>query len=312
MFDAGGLNAVLTFIQRCSTTQEPSATDLPVVHGIHKDTLHSAMTVVTRLCSKVDPTSRTGNIEFVGSLSGLLSHSDQHVSEGALRCFATLADRFSRRVVDPAPLVEHGPVLLEHLLNRLAVSGSGNPSTPYNGGATPNAAMSAGLPKNSSSNLIASAGSSIGMDLRASQQSISTVTSLMSTLCRESPSITQKLVQNSEQLCGSLISAACYSGDERISLDTMRFTDLLLMLIFTGRSRSNGCSDQNVRGVKDKQDVSTTLSETEEKQASGLATVSSSTGASTGTAGGTMLIPPTNSPNSGASTPPTAMTTGKY
>ena len=296
VFDAGGLSAVLTFIQRCSTSPSTNTTASPgdhstvVVPGIHKDTLHSAMTVVTRLCSKVDPTSPGGNIECVGALSKLLAHSDAHVSEGALRCFATLADRFSRRVVDPAPLVEHGPALLEHLLTRLALSGAASQTTPYTGN-TPNNSLgssAAHMYKNSTGSLGTSSSSGITLDLRASQQSISTVTSLMSTLCRESPSVTKKLVENSDQLCGAIISATCCSGDERIALDTMRFTDLVLMLIFTGRNRSNGCSESSSKGNagKDRSD---------DKGPSSTSTTT------------TMLIPPANSPNSGASTPPSAV-----
>ena len=192
---------------------------------------------------------------------------------------------------------------------------------------TPNTSMNAVMPKNASSNLVGSAGSSMGMDLRASQQSIATVTSLMSTLCRESPSITQKLVQNSDQLCSSLISAACFSGDERIALDTMRFTDLLLMLIFTGRSRSIGCSDQNVKSsninnnnsANNGKQIGPPVKEPVAEDNKGVTTSGTTTavvtsatggGVAVASAPGAMLIPPSNSPNSGASTPPAAMTSG--
>jgi len=43
------------------------------------------------------------------------------VADGALRCFASLADRFIRRGVDPAPLALHG--LTQELLQRLASAG---------------------------------------------------------------------------------------------------------------------------------------------------------------------------------------------
>lgn len=48
------------------------------------------------------------------------------VAEGALRCFASLADRFTRRGVDPAPLAQHG--LVTELLARL--SNAAGPSAP--------------------------------------------------------------------------------------------------------------------------------------------------------------------------------------
>lgn len=54
----------------------------------------------------------------VQALSTLLRHEDSHVADGALRCFASIADRFTRRGVDPAPLAEHG--LVNELLSRLS------------------------------------------------------------------------------------------------------------------------------------------------------------------------------------------------
>ena len=66
MFEAGGLNCVLVFIRE---------------HGsqVHKDTLHSSMSVVSRLCGKMEPqdSSLTTCVE---SLSTLLEHDDQFVS----------------------------------------------------------------------------------------------------------------------------------------------------------------------------------------------------------------------------------------
>lgn len=83
VFDAGGLSAVLHFIKAHGAT-------------VHKDTLHSAMAVVSRLCSKMepqDPQLRTS----VAALSALLRHEDSHIADAALRCFASLSDRFTRR-----------------------------------------------------------------------------------------------------------------------------------------------------------------------------------------------------------------------
>lgn len=107
VFEAGGLNSVLTFI--CD-------------HGcqVHKDTLHSCMSVVSRLCAKMEPKdfSLPG---CVSSLSTLLDHDDQFVSDGALRCFASLADRFTRRGEDPVLLATYG--LIDVLLYRLKQAG---------------------------------------------------------------------------------------------------------------------------------------------------------------------------------------------
>ena len=74
---------------------------------VHKDTLHSAMAVVSRLCTKMEP-GDANLTSCVQALSTLLRHEDSHVADGALRCFASVADRFTRRGVDPAPLAQHG------------------------------------------------------------------------------------------------------------------------------------------------------------------------------------------------------------
>ena len=66
VFESGGLNYVLTFIRE---------------HGsqVHKDTLHSAMSVVSRLCGKMEPQD-TSLEACVESLSTLLKHEDPFVS----------------------------------------------------------------------------------------------------------------------------------------------------------------------------------------------------------------------------------------
>ena len=66
MFESGGLDCILTFIRE---------------HGsqVHKDTLHSSMTVVSRLCGKMEP--QDGALETcIESLSTLLDHDDSFVS----------------------------------------------------------------------------------------------------------------------------------------------------------------------------------------------------------------------------------------
>jgi E3 ubiquitin-protein ligase HECTD1 len=55
----------------------------------------------------------------------MVSVSPLQVADGALRCFASLADRFTRRGVDPAPLADHG--LVSELLTRL--SNAAGPAT---------------------------------------------------------------------------------------------------------------------------------------------------------------------------------------
>ncbi|XP_043553999.1 E3 ubiquitin-protein ligase HECTD1 isoform X6 [Chiloscyllium plagiosum] len=217
VFEAGGLNCVLTFIRDSG-------------HLVHKDTLHSAMAVVSRLCGKMEP--QDSSLETcVESLSSLLKHEDPQVSDGALRCFASLADRFTRRGVDPAPLAKHG--LTEELLSRMAAAGGlvagGSSSACKPGrtstGATPNAA-----------------------DSKLSNQ-VSTIVSLLSTLCRGSPVVTHDLLRSA--LPDSIESAL--QGDERCVLDTMRLVDLLLVLLFEGRKalpKSSAGSTGRIPGLR--------------------------------------------------------------
>ncbi|XP_021099480.1 E3 ubiquitin-protein ligase HECTD1 isoform X5 [Heterocephalus glaber] len=216
VFEAGGLNCVLTFIRDSG-------------HLVHKDTLHSAMAVVSRLCGKMEPQDSSLEI-CVESLSSLLKHEDHQVSDGALRCFASLADRFTRRGVDPAPLAKHG--LTEELLSRMAAAG-GTVSGP----------SSACKPSRSTTGA-----PSTTADSKLSNQ-VSTIVSLLSTLCRGSPVVTHDLLRS--ELPDSIESAL--QGDERCVLDTMRLVDLLLVLLFEGRKalpKSSAGSTGRIPGLR--------------------------------------------------------------
>ncbi|XP_072478608.1 E3 ubiquitin-protein ligase HECTD1 isoform X6 [Notamacropus eugenii] len=216
VFEAGGLNCVLTFIRDSG-------------HLVHKDTLHSAMAVVSRLCGKMEPQDSSLEI-CVESLSSLLKHEDHQVSDGALRCFASLADRFTRRGVDPAPLAKHG--LTEELLSRMAAAG-GTVSGP----------SSACKPGRSTTGAPSTAA-----DSKLSNQ-VSTIVSLLSTLCRGSPVVTHDLLRS--ELPDSIESAL--QGDERCVLDTMRLVDLLLVLLFEGRKalpKSSAGSTGRIPGLR--------------------------------------------------------------
>ncbi|XP_075469292.1 E3 ubiquitin-protein ligase HECTD1 isoform X7 [Ascaphus truei] len=216
VFEAGGLNCVLTFIRDSG-------------HLVHKDTLHSAMAVVSRLCGKMEP--QDASLETcVESLSSLLKHEDHQVSDGALRCFASLADRFTRRGVDPAPLAQHG--LTEELLSRMAAAG-GSASGPSSACKTGRGT---------------SGGPSTSGDSKISNQ-VSTIVSLLSTLCRGSPVVTHDLLR--AELLDSMESAL--QGDERCVLDTMRLVDLLLVLLFEGRKalpKSSAGSTGRIPGLR--------------------------------------------------------------
>ncbi|XP_051678099.1 E3 ubiquitin-protein ligase HECTD1 isoform X12 [Oryctolagus cuniculus] len=216
VFEAGGLNCVLTFIRDSG-------------HLVHKDTLHSAMAVVSRLCGKMEPQDSSLEI-CVESLSSLLKHEDHQVSDGALRCFASLADRFTRRGVDPAPLAKHG--LTEELLCRMAAAGGtvSGPSSACKPGRS-----TTGAPSTTA-------------DSKLSNQ-VSTIVSLLSTLCRGSPVVTHDLLRS--ELPDSIESAL--QGDERCVLDTMRLVDLLLVLLFEGRKalpKSSAGSTGRIPGLR--------------------------------------------------------------
>ncbi|TSW08334.1 E3 ubiquitin-protein ligase HECTD1 [Bagarius yarrelli] len=216
VFEAGGLNCVLSFIRDSG-------------HLVHKDTLHSAMAVVSRLCSKMEP--QDSSLETcVESLSSLLKHEDHQVSDGALRCFASLADRFTRRGVDPAPLAKHG--LSEELLSRMAAAGgsAAGPSSTCKPGRT------------------STGGAPSAPDSKLSNQ-VSTIVSLLSTLCRGSPLVTHDLLRS--ELPDSMERAL--QGDERCVLDTMRLVDLLLVLLFEGRKalpKSTAGSGGRIPGLR--------------------------------------------------------------
>ncbi|KAJ8931073.1 hypothetical protein NQ314_016102 [Rhamnusium bicolor] len=213
VFDAGGLSCILPFIRDNG-------------QRVHKDTLHSAMAVVSRLCTKMEPADAQLPT-CVSALSTLLRHEDSHVADGALRCFASVADRFTRRGVDPAPLAQHG--LVNELLSRLSnaagpATASGTQSTPGKASSTSNAGAAA-------------------PDSKANAASVSTIISLLSTLCRGSPTITHDLLRS--ELLDAIEKSL--KGDERCALDSMRLVDLLLVLLFEGR-RALGKSGGSASG----------------------------------------------------------------
>lgn len=227
IFEGGGLNCVLSFI-RDNGSQ------------IHKDTLHSAMSVVSRLCTKVEP--QGANVQTcVESLSTLLQHEDPMVADGALKCFASVADRFTRKCVDPAPLAEYG--LVDELINRLSnAAGTNNLNVPIS--AAPSATAQSNVSGASTASGTASGTitttDNIGgnqtsktqaPDTNRSSQSIATTISLLSTLCRGSPLITHDLLRS--KLPDAMERAL--KGDERCVLDCMRLADLILLLLFEGR-----------------------------------------------------------------------------
>jgi len=206
VFEAGGLNCILPFI-------------LDYGKHVFKDSLHSAMSVVTRLCAKVEPNDPSLDM-YIESLSKLMTHEDTTIADGALRCFASLSDRFVRKSIDPEPLARFG--LIKQLVQKLGDS-AGNL-----GGST---TSSVTLNQTNSSTQQITNQSANSNDNNRSSISISTITSLLSTLCRSSLSITNEIIKSN--ILDAIENAL--NGDERCILETMRFIEILLILMFEGR-----------------------------------------------------------------------------
>ncbi|KAL3982231.1 HECT-domain (ubiquitin-transferase) family protein [Acanthocheilonema viteae] len=209
VFDAGGLQCMLSLVRQ---------------HGqyVHKDTIHSAMSVITRLCSKMEPSDSTMP-ECSASLGALLEHDDPKVSECALRCFAALTDRFIRKFMDPVEMVRHGN-LVQHLLNSLVpahrTSGvcAASPSHIRNDNSV------------GSNDSIASS----AFSLNRPTSFTSVVISLLSNLCRGSSIVTEQVVSSPLFFCA--LKTVLTSKDERCIMDALRFCDLLIVLLCEGRN----------------------------------------------------------------------------
>lgn len=77
--------------------------------------MHSAMAVVSKLCSKIE-LNDTNLSACSRDLGDLLGHDDEKVAECALRCFVAMTDRFLRRQIDPVELTRPSN-LLAHLFD---------------------------------------------------------------------------------------------------------------------------------------------------------------------------------------------------
>ncbi|CAF1193643.1 unnamed protein product [Rotaria magnacalcarata] len=209
IYEQDGLRCVLDFINNWYSV-------------IHKDSLQSALNVVVKLIGKIDPQNSPTLDQTIESLSNLLLHVDTFVSDNALRCFATLADRFARKNVDPEPLMRY--CLKDVLLRSLhyVSKSTGNTLTPVS-----SLSSSTNTETTGSHNVPLS-----GSNTRGVTTNLSVVTGLLSTLCRGSAKVTHDLLRS--DLPDALESALC-GGDERCVLDTMRFLDLLIVLLFDGR-----------------------------------------------------------------------------
>uniref|UniRef100_A0A7E4W8K1 E3 ubiquitin-protein ligase n=1 Tax=Panagrellus redivivus TaxID=6233 RepID=A0A7E4W8K1_PANRE len=188
--EAGGFPSVLTLVRD--------------FHGqMHRDTLRSALSVITRLCSKIEPdTDKVA--EYSDTLGNLLTHEDLKVSESALRSIAAIVDRFSRKHVDPSDFIGRCG-LIERLLGLLI---------------TPNGEVS-------------SSGEPVYVLSGRAITFISIVLSLLNNLCRGSAAATDLVVRSPMFL--PILKPVMTSSDERCVSDGLRLTGMILGLICDGR-----------------------------------------------------------------------------
>eukprot|EP00041_Stephanoeca_diplocostata_P036623 m.1344514 g.1344514 ORF g.1344514 m.1344514 type:complete len:2563 (-) comp24902_c1_seq2:195-7883(-) len=184
IFQAGAMQASFAFIR--------NGGDRPPVY---RDALLSAMNVISRCCGRLEPADAElpGCVE---ELARLLSSEDTSVRHSALRCFSSIAEKFVRKGVDPAPLEACG---LTVELVRLLKNAIG--SNEENGAVT---------------------------EVATAQ----TIISLMLSLCRCSDSIaTAVFLSDFPSVVEDIMRV-----DEKLALDTLRLADMLLIIIFEGRS----------------------------------------------------------------------------
>jgi hypothetical protein len=168
-------------------------------NNIYMDGRLSAMDVISKCCSRLDPTDATVP-DCIERLSDLLGKKlDPRILQGALKCFIALTDRFSRRRADLAGLAAFGlPTQLVRLL------------------------------KNAAAQDDATSGSN---DTVTAQL----VVQLLPSLCRNSADITKTLLAGE---LPAVVEGALL-GDERLATSTLQLVELLLVILFDGREAAD-------------------------------------------------------------------------
>ena len=133
------------------------------------------------------------------------------------------SSRFGRKNVDPEPLMRY--CLKDVLLRSLhyVSKSTGSTLTPVSSSSVATVHVDPAGTHNVSLST---------SNTRGVTTNLSVVTGLLSTLCRGSSQVTHDLLRS--DLPEALESALC-GGDERCVLDTMRFLDLLIVLLFEGQ-----------------------------------------------------------------------------
>lgn len=163
------------------------------------------MSVVTRLCSRMEPGSDQLP-DAARALASLLDDDDSKVVECALKCFATLADRYARKNLDAATLNKNAN-LIERLLTLLCNVDTRNAT---GGAAAPT--ISAEQDKDASSQLTHN--ESIASKLNESaiaarnaaltSATISTMLGILIALCKCTPSAGEQIINSSQLTLAAL------------------------------------------------------------------------------------------------------------
>ncbi|VDP98768.1 unnamed protein product [Trichobilharzia regenti] len=164
-------------------------------HLLHADVLQAGMDIIRRLFTRADPTDKNLT-SWIDSLSSLLDRREIGVADQALRAFANLVARFTRTGTDPTPLAD--PHIIDCLLQRLRVAGGVEVDSP------------------SESNPVV----------------VHAVTSILTSLCCNSLSITRKLLTNDGQFAMTLAMVVQRSTDELVVISVLRLIEILLVLLY--------------------------------------------------------------------------------
>ncbi|VEL13191.1 unnamed protein product [Protopolystoma xenopodis] len=224
---AGGLASVLRFIHHYR----------PLLHA---DVLQAGMDIAQRLCSKADPTDSANLPVWLEHLTALLNENEANsfvgragvapsmtpvpvtgahttsVSDQALRAFANLVERFTKRHLDPSPVAT--PHLIECLLQRLRAAG-GVIESPFD------SAAGSSSPEFIHANVI----------IEPNPTAVHAITDILLTLCCSSPSITRRLLSSDNQLANTL-AAVMLRGEDSVVASISQLIDILLILLYSSKS----------------------------------------------------------------------------
>ncbi|CAH8834422.1 unnamed protein product [Trichobilharzia szidati] len=207
VYTAGGLTSVLRYIRLYP-------------HLLHADVLQAGMDIIRRLFTRADPTDKNLT-SWIDSLSSLLDRREIGVADQALRAFANLVARFTRTGTDPTPLAD--PHIIDCLLQRLRVAGGVEADSEVTTD-----------PSGSNQPADTSGGGRDGLSVPSESNPVvvHAVTSILTSLCCNSLSITRKLLTNDGQFAMTLAMVVQRSTDELVVISVLRLIEILLVLLY--------------------------------------------------------------------------------